>query len=125
MDNAEALAFIRKYFDDLFGKRNVDALDGYLARDYHDDDVGDSAVDHIRNGKDYLRKWFAEQPTIGVEVKDAVSQDDVISAFLEWFVVERGVKRPIRKGVAIFEMAGGKIAKRHTYTYFEEAGKTP
>lgn len=33
MNNQESLEFIRKYFDELFGKRNVDALDVYLDKD--------------------------------------------------------------------------------------------
>lgn len=30
MNNQESLEFIRKYFDELFGKRNVGVLDVYL-----------------------------------------------------------------------------------------------
>jgi hypothetical protein len=120
MNNQESLAFIREYFDELFGKRNVDALDVYLDRNYFDDDIGDPNVDHIQNGKEYLRKLFQERPGIGVDVKDAITRDGVISAFLEWFVVENDVKRTIRKGVAIFVVHHRKIQKRHTYIYYEE-----
>jgi hypothetical protein len=117
MNNQESLEFIRKYFDELFGKRNIDALDVYLDQDYSDDDIGDPNVDHLKNSKEYLRKLFREKPTIGVDVKDAVTQDGVISAFLEWFVRENNVKRTIRKGVAIFVIKNQKIRKRHTYIY--------
>ena len=120
MNNQESLAFIRKYFDELFGKRNVNALDVFLDKDYFDDDIGDPEVDHIKNGKEYLKELFREQPTIGVEVKDAVTQDGVISAFVEWFVCENNVRKTIRKGVAIFVVNDQKILKRHTYVYFEE-----
>ncbi len=120
MNNQESLEFIRTYFDELFGKRNVDALDVYLDKDYFDDDIADSNVDHIKNSKEYLLELFGRQPTIGVDVKDAIVQDDVISAFLEWFVVGNGVKRVIRKGVAVFVINGHKICKRHTYVYYEE-----
>ena len=30
MNNHESLEFIRNYFDELFGRRNIDALDAYL-----------------------------------------------------------------------------------------------
>ncbi|HET9911222.1 MAG TPA: nuclear transport factor 2 family protein [Anaerolineales bacterium] len=120
MNNQESLEFIRAYFDELFGKRNVNALDVYLDKDYFDDDIGDPNVDHIKNGKEYLTELFKRQPTIGVDVKEAITRDDVISAFLEWFVLENGVKRVIRKGVAIFEVKDRKIYKRHTYVYYEE-----
>jgi hypothetical protein len=120
MNDQESLEFIRTYFDELFGKRNVDALDIYLDKDYFDDDIGDPNVDQIKNGKEYLTELFERQPTIGVDVKDAITRDGVISAFLEWFVLENGVKKVIRKGIAIFEVRGHKICKRHTYVYYEE-----
>jgi hypothetical protein len=122
MNNQESLKFIRTYFDELFGKRNLDALDVYLDKNYFDDDIGDPSVDHLKNSKEYLRELFTRQPTIGVDVKDAVARDDVISAFLEWFVVKDGIKRTLRKGVAIFVVSNQRILKRHTYVYFEEEG---
>lgn len=120
MNNQESLEFIRTYFDELFGKHNVDILDVYLDQDYFDDDIGDPNVDHIRNGKEYLRKLFRERPTIGVDVKDAITHDGVISAFLEWFVIENQIKKIIRKGIAIFVINNQKILKRHTYVYYED-----
>lgn len=119
MNNQEGLAFIRKYFDELFGKRNIDALDVYLDKNYFDDDIGDPNADHIENSKAYLNELFRERPTIGVDVKDAITQDDVISAFVEWFVFENRVKRTIRKGIVILVVNNLKIRKRHTYIYFE------
>jgi hypothetical protein len=120
MNNQEGLEFIRKYFDELFGKRNIDALDVYLDQDYFDDDIGNPNVDHLENAKAYLQELFREKPTIGVDVKDAITRDDVITAFLEWFVQENSVTRIIRKGVAIFIVSNQKILKRHTYIYYEE-----
>ena len=120
MNNQESLEFIRTYFDELFGKRNVNALDVYLDKDYFDDDIGDPTVDQVKNSKEYLLELFKRQPTIGVDVKDAITRDGVISAFLEWFVLENGLKRVIRKGVAIFVINDNKIYRRHTYVYYEE-----
>jgi hypothetical protein len=119
MNNRESLEFIRKYFDELFGKRNVDALDVYLDKDYFDEDISDTNVAHIKNSKEFLGELFKEKPTIGVYVKDAMTQDDVISAFVEWFVMENNVKKTIRKGIAIFVLNKRKIRKRHTYIYDE------
>ena len=120
MNNQESLEFVRKYFDELFGKRNIDALDLYLDKEYFDDDIGDAGVDHLKNAQEYLRELFKEKPTIGVEVKDAITQDDVVSAVVEWFVLENRVKRIIRKGIVIFVVNNLKIRKRHTYIYYEE-----
>jgi hypothetical protein len=120
MNNQEALEFLRTYFDELFGKRNIDALDIFLDKNYSDDDIGDPTVDQIKNGKEFLAELFRKQPSIGVEVRDAISQDDVISAFLNWYIVENNVKKVIRKGVAIFVLNDRKILKRHTYLYCEE-----
>ena len=120
MNNQEGLAFLRKYFDELFGKRNIAALDVYLDKDYFDDDIGDPAVDHIQNAREYLAELFKRSPATGVDVKDAIVHDNVIAAFLEWFAEENHVKRTIRKGVAIFAVKDQKIVKRHTYVYFEE-----
>lgn len=120
MNNQEGLEFIRGYFDELFGKRNIDALDIYLDEDYFDDDIGDPNIDHIQNSKEYLRELFRHNSTIGVDVKDAMARDDVIIAFLEWFMIENNVKRIIRKGVAIFVLRDRRILKRHTYVYDQE-----
>lgn len=120
MNDQEGFEYIRKYFDDLFGKRNVNALDVYLDPDYFDDDIGDPGVDHIQNSKEYLTNMFAQNPAVGVDVKAAIVRDGVISAYLDWHVTEKGVKRVIRKGVANFALKQGKIVKRHTFVYFEE-----
>lgn len=119
MNNQESLKFVRNYFDELFGKRNIDALDLYLDPEYFDDDIGDPSVDHIKNAKKFLKELFRKTPTIGVEVKDAMARDGVISAFLEWYVTESDMKRVIRKGIAIFVLRNQKILKRHTYIYYQ------
>ncbi len=119
MNDQEAFEYIHNYFDQLFGKRNTSALDLYLDRDYFDEDIGDPAVDHIQNSKEYLAQLFREQPSIGVDVRAAIARDDVISAFLEWYIIENGVKRVIRKGVANFVVKNGKIIRRHTFVYYE------
>ncbi len=120
MNNQQSLEFIRTYFDELFGKRNLSALDVYLDKNHFDDDIGDPNIDHIRNSREYLLALFKEQPTIDVDVKDATIQDNVISAFLEWFVCENNVRKAIKKGVAIFVLKDGKILKRHNYIYWEQ-----
>ena len=121
MNNEEALAFIREYFDELFGKRNLDALGSYLDENYFDDDIGESEADHVKCSREYLSALFERQPAIGVDVKDAIVQDNVISAFLHWFVLEDDVKKIIRKGVAIFVVNSRKIVRRHTYIFYNEA----
>ena len=120
MNNEESLEFVREYFDELFGKRNPEALDFYLDKDYFDDDIGDPNIDHIKASKEYLGNLFRQKPTIGVDVKDAMAQDNVISAFLEWYVLENSLKRTIIKGVAILVIQDQKILKRHTYIYYRE-----
>ena len=120
MNNQEALAYIRAYFDELFVKRNMAALDEYLDQDYFDDDIGDPNVDHIENGKAFLTQLFKDKPTIGVDVKSALAEENVISAFLDWFILDEGVKKIIIKGVAIFVLKNQKIMKRHTFIYFKE-----
>ena len=98
MKDRESLEFIRGYFDELFGRRNVDALDVYLDTEYFDDDIGDPNIDHIQSPKQYLLQLFEDKPTIGVEVQDAVGRDGVISAFLEWFVTENNRRRIFSRG---------------------------
>jgi len=61
--------------------------------------------------------WFEKEPTIRVAVKDAITQEDVISAFLEWYVTAQGIRKTLMKGVAIFVLRGQKIIRRHTYIY--------
>jgi hypothetical protein len=120
MNDQESFEYIRRYFEELFVQHNVDALDEYLDPDYFDDDIGDPAIDHIANSKEYMRQWFMAQPSIGVEVSSARAKDNVISAFLQWHVRENGFKRVIRKGVAISVLRDRKILKRHTFIYYNE-----
>ena len=121
MDNQESLEFVRTYFDELFEKHNTNALDHYLDPDYFDDDIGNPAVDHVKCSKEFLEDLFRRQPTIGVQVLDAIIRDDVISAYLEWYILENNNKRTIRKGVAIFRVnREHKILKRHTFIYYQE-----
>lgn len=117
MNNAQALEYLRRYFDELFNQRNLAALDAYLHPDYYDDDIGPGESDPIGNSKAYLRELFQRQPTMAVTVIDAIAQDDVLTAFLEWTLVEAGVRVTLRKGVAIFVLKDGKIYRRHTYIY--------
>lgn len=120
MNNHDGLEFIRGYFNELFTRRNINALDEYLAPDYFDDDIGDPSVDHLQNSKEYIKILFEREPSIDVEVVDAMCHDDVITAFLEWYRVVNGSKASFRKGIAIFELSDRLIKKRHTYIYQNE-----
>jgi hypothetical protein len=117
MNSEEGLKFIRGYFEALFRQRNTDALDQYLDKEYFDDDIGDPSVDHIQNSKDYLKALFEREPTIGVNVVDAICHDDVITAYLEWHKMDSDHRQVIRRGVAVFVLNGRRIIKRHTFIY--------
>jgi predicted SnoaL-like aldol condensation-catalyzing enzyme len=120
MNNQQSLEFLQEYFDELFVKKNLEALHTYMDPDYFDDDIGDpQVVDHIQCSKEYLAELYKNQPTICVKVRDTVSHDDVVSAYLEWSTSENNTRRTIRKGVAIFVIKDQKILKRHTFIYFE------
>lgn len=120
MDQKEALAFIRDYFEALFIRHDVAILDVYLDGQYFDDDIGDPNGDHIQYSKEYLTELFKVKPTIGVDVNRTMVFDHVITAYLDWFELEQGQKKVFRKGVAIFVMNGRKILKRHTFIYDED-----
>ena len=120
MNHQEGLDYIRGYFEQLFGQRNVGALDVYLAPDYFDDDIGGPPANHLENSKHFLLDWFSKEPNIMVAVKDAITQDEVISAFLEWYVTVQGVRKTLMKGVAIFVLRDRQIIKRHTYIYEDQ-----
>lgn len=120
MNNRESHDFVRKYFDELFGCHNVDALDEFLVGSYFDDDIGDPNVDHIVNSKEFLKDLFRENPTIGVNVLDTITHDNVISSFVEWYVIENDKTRIIRKGIVILVVHDQRIHKRHTFIYYEE-----
>lgn len=121
MNQQQSLEFIRTYFHKLFVEHNVDILDEYLDPDYFDDDIGDPHADHIRNSKEFLREWFKRCPTVGVEVLDVMTHDEVLTAYLEWFDHENGVRKSLQKGVAIFVMKDKKIIKRHTFIYTKQS----
>ena len=120
MNDDEAFDFIKTYFYKLFSKRNLDCLDIYLAKDHFDDDIGILEKDHIRNSKEYLSKWFIDEPTIDVDVIKVISNDNVITAYLNWYVIRNNQKHIIKKGIGIFTIREMKIVKRHTYMYFSE-----
>jgi hypothetical protein len=118
MTDRQALAFIRKYFDDLFVKRDPQTLDVYLHPDYADDDIGAGTADHWGNAKRFLEDLFRRKPTIAVTVHKAMINNDVISADLEWFERPGGIKRTWMKGIGIFTLKGRRILRRHTFIYF-------
>jgi hypothetical protein len=117
MNDSDGFIYLQNYFGELFGKRNIDALDKYLDREYFDDDIGDPTVDHIQNSKDYLKELFNTNSTVGVDVIKAIANENVISAFLDWYVLENGEKKVIRKGAVNFVLRGERILKRHTFIY--------
>lgn len=117
MNSQEGLQFIRGYFEEIFGNRNVEALDQYLDKAYFDDDIGDPSADHIQNSKDFLQVLFEREPTVGVNVVDAICVNDVITAYLEWTRMDSDRRQVIRRGVAVFVMNGRRIIKRHTFIY--------
>jgi predicted SnoaL-like aldol condensation-catalyzing enzyme len=120
MHHAEALAFVKEYFYELFEKHNLEALDTYFDEEYIDDDIGDPGIDQKQNAKAYLANLFKAKPAIGVEVIEVSAQNGVISAFLEWFEKEDGRKHTFRKGVALFVLRNRKILRRHTFIYYDE-----
>ena len=121
MDDNEALEYIREYFDRLFKKRDLSAIDEFMHEKYRDDDIGDTDSDHIKNSKEYLTNWFKNEPSINVDVKKVQIEDNVISAYLEWNRINDGVKETLIKGIGIFELENMKIKKRHSHLYFNKA----
>jgi hypothetical protein len=117
MNNQEGLDYIRGYFGELFGKRNINALDNYLDQAFFDDDIGDPSVDHVQKSKEYIKDLFKREPTIGVDVIDAITYDNVITAYLVWYRMAANEKQIIRKGVGIFVMNDRRINRHHTYIY--------
>lgn len=114
MTDEEAHVFIKSYFGDLFGSKNVEVLDTYLHKDYYDYDIGAEEQDHIGNSKAYLTSMFDRHPTIDVRVVKTMCHRDTIASFLEWYVLVDGVETIKSRGVGIFEIAEGKIRRRAT-----------
>ncbi len=120
MNNIEGLAYLTNYFDNIFNGRNIDALDIYLDKNYDDDDIPDKETDHVKNSKEYLSQLFVEYPTIMVKVHDAITHDQVIIAFIEWYTNENKIEKTMIKGVCMFILNNeNKIIKRHNYIYFD------
>ncbi len=120
MNDTEGLAYIRKYFDQIFNDRDTDKLEVFLAKEYDDDDIPDSEIDHIKNSREYLANLFQEIPTIQVKVNGAVTYDNIIVTFVEWYRTEQGIKQPLKKGICLFTLNNeDRIIKRHNYIYFD------
>jgi len=118
MDDDEAFDFVYDYFNEVFNKRNADALDQFLDGDYWDADIGAEKRDHVRGSKEYLTAFFRNNPDVMIEVVKVMSRDNVITAFLEWYEESGRDRRILKKGVGIFVMKGQKIQKRATHLYF-------
>ena len=120
MNTFEGLNYIESCFDTIFNGRNIAALDIYLDKKYDDDDIPDTETDHVKNSKEYLTQLFKEIPTIMVKVNDAITYDNVIVAFLEWYKTENKSRITLKKGVSIFVLnSEDKVIKRHNYMYFD------
>ncbi|MDP3129717.1 MAG: nuclear transport factor 2 family protein [Bacillota bacterium] len=119
MDDDEAFDFVYDYFNEVFNKRNVDALDLFLDDDYWDADIGSEKRDHVRSSKEYLAALFRNNPDVMIEVVKVMSRDNVITAFLEWYEATGRERRILKKGVGIFVIRGSKILKRSTHLYYD------
>lgn len=117
MNDLEALDYIRGYFHRLFAQRDLSALDDHLAPGYWDDDIGEGGIDHIEDSRRYLEELFAAHPTIGVDVEKAACLGNVLTAYLAWHHLEDGRRTTLRRGVAIFVLREGRIARRHTFIF--------
>ena len=120
MNSTESLAYVKKYFHEIFDKRNINAIDYLFDKDYFDDDIGDPNINHVENSKKFLSDLFANNPNIGVNVVSAIEKDGVISSFIEWYVNKDNKNEIIRKGVVIFVLRNEKILHRHTFIYYEK-----
>jgi hypothetical protein len=121
MDSVQTREFICRYFKRLFNDRDVAVLEECLDGQYWDDDIGKTDLDHVQKSKDFVSDLFRRVPTIGVEVRGTAVLDDVITAYLEWFDYEKGMRSTWMRGVGVFEMKGGRILKRHTYIYYRRS----
>lgn len=117
MNTKEAESFINHYFTELYVKRNIDALEDFLHKDYWDDDIGDPDINHLENSKDFLAELFKAKPKAGIKVRSVTVLDNVITAYLEWYNDISDAGTLWMKGIAIFVIDFGKIIKRHTYFY--------
>ena len=117
MDPLDAKEFLQAFFDRLFIRHDLGALDESLDPDYFDDDIGDPSADHIANSKEFLKALWQREPEMRVQVAEVSVHDDVICAFLEWIKNDNGKTYCFYKGVAIFVMTGNRILKRHTFIY--------
>ena len=120
----EADAFITNYFKKLYIEHDIESLGAFLDAAYWDDDIGVEENDHIKNSKEYLKILFEDNPTIGIDIIEVTVHDNVISAYLTWFVKNEEKLEIIRKGIAIFEMNIMKISKRHTYIYYDKSNES-
>ncbi len=120
MNDEEGLVYIRKYFELIFNGRNTAALEVFLAKEYDDDDIPDTEIDHIKNSREYLINLFQEIPTIKVIIHRAATYDNIIVAFIEWCRAEEGIVQPLKKGICLFTLNNeNRIIKRHNYIYFD------
>lgn len=120
MNDTEAYNYIKSYFYRLFVERDLSALEDYLDKSYWDDDIGKYDTDHVRNSKEYLEKWFKDEPTISVEVKKVVIEDDILTAYLEWYKNNGDEKEIMIKGIGLFTIKNKRIIRRHNYVYFKK-----
>jgi predicted SnoaL-like aldol condensation-catalyzing enzyme len=118
MEDIEAYDFVYDYFNEVFNKKNVDALDMYLDENYYDDDIGQESKNHIRNSKEFLANLFMKNPRIEIEVNKVMVKDNVVTAYLEWKNTQNGIKTVLKKGIGIFVIRNNKIIKRHTFIYY-------
>jgi hypothetical protein len=90
-----------------------------LHKEYWDDDIGICSSDHIGDSKKYLSDLFVRIPTMGVDIISSLSDENIITAYLNWYSIIEGKKKILKKGVGIFVIKDYKIFKRHNYIYFD------
>ncbi len=120
MNDDEGRAYIQKYYDQVFNGRNIDELEVFLDKEYDDDDIPDTEIDQIKNSREYLTNLFQKIPSIKVIVNGAITHDNIIVAFLEWYRIEKSLEQSLKKGICIFTInSENKIIRKHNYIYFD------
>ena len=102
MSAKENKAVVRRWHEEVFNKKNLDAVDELLHPDYlrHPDLRGLAAA------KEWLAEGFSKYPGVQVVTEDTITEGDKVVT--RWTMRREGGKA-IFTGVSIHRIAEGKI----------------
>ena len=78
MSTEENKALVRRFYDDVINKHNVDAVDNFIATDAIDHSAPPGSASGLEGAKQQMSMFFSAFPDIRVTAEDQIAEGDKV-----------------------------------------------